>query len=60
MSSFDLRAAWNGLCRLLKDDSYERYLREHARLAPEEPPLDPQAFRKKQILMTLGRRCCGG
>lgn len=54
-----IRTAWTGLCRILKDDSYERYLEEQARLAPDEPPLDRQAFKKKQILLTLGRGCCG-
>jgi len=54
-----LLTAWTGLCRFLKDDSYERYLDEQARLNPTEPPLDRQAFKKKQILLTLGRGCCG-
>lgn len=59
MPTSPLQAAWTGLCRFLKDDSFERYLEEHARLAPDEPPLDHQAFKKKQILLTLGRGCCG-
>ncbi|HYG85453.1 MAG TPA: hypothetical protein VD978_04275 [Azospirillum sp.] len=59
MPTPSIHAVWTGLCRILKDDSFERYLEEHARLNPHEPPLDRQTFKKKQILLTLGRGCCG-
>lgn len=54
-----LRKALANLRRLFNDDSYERYREAQARLAPDEPPLDRQAFKARQILMTLGRGCCG-
>ncbi|WP_042446737.1 hypothetical protein [Azospirillum sp. B510] len=47
------------LRRLFNDDSYERYREAQARIAPDEPLLDRQAFQARQILMTLGRGCCG-
>ncbi|PWC33053.1 CstA-like transporter-associated (seleno)protein [Azospirillum sp. TSO35-2] len=55
-----LRQALTSLRRLFNDDSYERYREAQARMAPDEPPLDRQAFKARQILMTLGRGCCGG
>ncbi|WP_042695319.1 hypothetical protein [Azospirillum sp. B506] len=54
-----LRKALANLRRLFNDDSYERYREAQARLAPAEEPLDRQAFKARQILMTLGRGCCG-
>ncbi|CAO3459255.1 hypothetical protein [Azospirillum largimobile] len=54
-----LRKALANLRRLFNDDSYERYREAQARFAPDEPPLDRQTFKARQILMTLGRGCCG-
>ncbi|CAO3411200.1 hypothetical protein [Azospirillum largimobile] len=54
-----LRKALANLRRLFNDDSYERYREAQARFAPDEPPLDRRSFKARQILMTLGRGCCG-
>ncbi|MBK1839745.1 hypothetical protein JHL17_20265 [Azospirillum sp. YIM B02556] len=54
-----LRKALANLRRLFNDDSYDRYREAQARLAPEEEPLDRRSFKARQILMTLGRGCCG-
>ncbi|WP_035691033.1 hypothetical protein [Azospirillum halopraeferens] len=54
----DLRAAWTGLCRFLKDDSYERYLAEHARLGRRDPPMDLPAFRRAEAMAHAARMCC--
>ncbi len=54
-----LRKVLANLRRLFNDDSYDRYREAQARLAPEEEPLDERSFKARQILMTLGRGCCG-
>ena len=54
-----LRKALANLRRLFNDDSYDRYREAQARLTPEEEPLDERSFKARQILMTLGRGCCG-
>ncbi|MGQ9370624.1 hypothetical protein [Azospirillum sp. A39] len=52
------RALWTGLCRLLKDDSYERYLAEHAAGGGREPPMDFAAFKRAEAMGHAARMCC--
>ena len=58
MPRLDLRAAWTGLCRFLKDDSYERYLAEHARGGRREAPMDFAAFKRAEAMGHAARMCC--
>ena len=55
-----LSRLWQTLRRLSGDDAYDRYLAQHARHHPDEPPLSREAFFKQwQDDKWKGvKRCC--